>query len=71
MLKTVKDFIKNEDGMGTIEIVVIIAVLVALALLFKDKIGTFAKDLMKEFFNAGKVTNGIKAGDKLPAGNSQ
>lgn len=50
MLKLVKGFLKEEDGMGTIEIVVIIAVLVALALLFKDKIGEFATSLMNKFF---------------------
>lgn len=51
MLKSVKGFLKEEDGMGTIEIVVIIAVLVALALLFKDRIGAFATDLMNRFFD--------------------
>lgn len=50
MLKLVKGFLKDEDGMGTIEIVIIIAVLVALALLFKDKIGEFAEELMDTMF---------------------
>lgn len=50
MLKLVKGFLKDEDGMGTIEIVIIIAVLVALALLFKDKIGEFANELMEKMF---------------------
>ena len=50
MLNLIKDFLKEEDGMGTIEIVIIIAILVALALLFKDQIGQFATDLMGKFF---------------------
>lgn len=50
MLNLIKDFLKEEDGMGTIEIVIIIAILVALALLFKDRIGAFASGLMDQFF---------------------
>lgn len=50
MLNLVKGFLKEEEGMGTIEVVVIIAVLVALALLFKEQIGKFATNLMEAFF---------------------
>lgn len=50
MLKLIKGFLKDEEGMGTIEIVVIIAVLVALALLFQEQIGKFANSLMGKFF---------------------
>lgn len=50
MLKQIRSFIFDEDGMGTIEIVIIIAVLVALALLFKSKLQTFATSLMDQFF---------------------
>ena len=38
MLKLVKGFLKEEEGMGTVEIVLIIAVLVAIALLFNSSI---------------------------------
>ena len=31
-----KSFLNDKEGMGTIEVVIIIAVLVALALIFKD-----------------------------------
>lgn len=65
MLKLVKGFLKEEEGMGTIEIVVIIAVLVALALLFKDQIGKFANNLMQKFFNADGI-NGLDSGTQLP-----
>lgn len=68
MLKLVKGFLKEEDGMGTIEIVVIIAVLVALALLFKDQIGKFASSLMSKFFNADGIT-GLDTGTQLPNSN--
>ena len=55
MLKLVKGFLKEEEGMGTLEIVVIIGVLVALALIFKDAIGTYATKLMEKFFDSSKV----------------
>lgn len=59
MLKLVKGFLKEEEGMGTLEIVVIIGVLVALALIFKDAIGTYATKLMEKFFNSDNVNNNL------------
>ena len=55
MMKLIKDFIREEDGMGTIEVVIIVGILVALALIFKDGIATFAKKLMEKIFNTGDV----------------
>jgi len=43
-------FWKDESGMGTIEVVVIIAVLVAVALVFRQGIGDFVNKLMRQFF---------------------
>lgn len=40
------------DGLGTIEIVIIIAVLLALALLFREKITAFAQELMDKVFDS-------------------
>lgn len=37
-LKNVKQFFVEEDGMGTVEIILIIVVLVGLVLIFKDQI---------------------------------
>ncbi len=50
MLNFLKGFWQEEDAMGTIEIVIIIAVLVAIAILFKDKITQFATRLMDSAF---------------------
>lgn len=55
MMDMLKSFIKEEDGMGTIEVVVIIAVLVAVALLFSEGIKKFVGDLMMEFFDTKKI----------------
>ncbi len=38
MMNEINRFVNEEDGMGTLEIVIIIAVLLSLALLFKGKI---------------------------------
>lgn len=37
-LKSLKDLIREEDGMGTVEIILIIVVLVGLVIIFKDRI---------------------------------
>lgn len=51
MLNSVKGFLADEEGMGTVEIVLIIAVLVAIALLFKNKITTFVKTSLGNIFD--------------------
>lgn len=51
----VQRFWQEEDGMGTVEVVIIIAVLVAVALMFKDGITKFVKNLMDDYFDSGKV----------------
>lgn len=55
MKELFKRFWTEEDGMGTVEIVIIIAVLVAVALIFKDGITTFVKKLMEKFFDTGAM----------------
>ena len=50
MLNLVKSFLKEEEGMGTVEIVLIIAVLVAIALVFKDKITQFVTSALNNIF---------------------
>jgi Flp pilus assembly pilin Flp len=46
MLEQFKRFLKDEDGISTVEIVVIIAVLVGIALIFKNAIVTFVNKLL-------------------------
>jgi Flp pilus assembly protein TadG len=42
-----KGFWKDEDGLGTLEMIMIIAVLIAVVLLFKDKIQDVVEALIK------------------------
>ena len=55
-LKDIRDFIREEDGMGTVEIILIIVVLVGLVIIFKDRI----TDLVNNIFDKiTKETNKI------------
>lgn len=49
-LKNIKDLFREEDGMGTVEIILIIVVLVGLVIIFKDRI----TDLVGNIFD--KIT---------------
>lgn len=51
-------FIRDEDGLGTVEIVVIIAVLVGLALIFRKALYEFVNQILDKIFkNSGEVVN--------------
>ena len=43
----INEFIKNEEGMGVVEVVLIILVLVGLALLFKSQITGIANGIFR------------------------
>ncbi len=49
MIQTVKSFVYDESGLGTIELVVLILVLIGLAFLFREKIKTFLSNLLSKF----------------------
>lgn len=61
MMNLVKGFFKEEEGMGTVEIVVIIAVLVTIALIFRKAITGFVQETLSSIFkdakDNSKVTN--------------
>lgn len=50
MLNLVKGFINDEEGMGTVEIVVIIAVLVTIALIFRKAITNWVNNTIQQIF---------------------
>ena len=56
MLKTWKNFLQEEEGMGTVEIVLIIVVLIALVALFKESIKKLVSSILKKITeNANKI----------------
>ena len=60
MVGFMKGFIHEEDGMGTVEIVIIIAVLVGLALIFRDAIIDFGTNVMAGLFADDSIDNDVK-----------
>lgn len=55
-LKGFKQFIKEEDGMGTVEIILIIVVLVGLVIIFKDQITRIVQNIFAKISNqANKI----------------
>ncbi len=57
----IKRFIKEEDGLGTVEIVVIIAVLVGIALIFRDAIINFVTSIMKGVFDDDTIAKDLNS----------
>jgi Flp pilus assembly pilin Flp len=55
-MRNFKSFIANEDGMGTVEIVLIIVVLIALVTAFKSSISSVVTTVLKKVTtNANKI----------------
>jgi Flp pilus assembly pilin Flp len=58
-----KRFLKEDDGLGTVEIVIIVAVLVGIALIFRDAIITFVTDIMKSVFDNDTIIKDVNSGN--------
>lgn len=54
-MEMLKRFYSEEEGMGTVEIVMIIAALMCIALLFRKQVYTFADSIMKQVFDKSLV----------------
>ena len=50
-----KKFYEEEEGMGTVEIVMIIAALMCVALLFRKQVFSFANNIMQKVFKADTI----------------
>lgn len=46
MQRNIKNFLTEEDGLGTVELVLLIAVLVGLALMFRKAIAGFVQNVL-------------------------
>ena len=49
-----KDFLIDESGMGVVEIILIIVVLIAMVLIFKDQITTLVNNIWKSINESAK-----------------
>ncbi len=57
MMNLVRNFIREEDGLGTVEIVIIVAVLVGLALIFRKQIYSLVNQVFDRIFGSvGETT---------------
>ncbi|MCM1541087.1 MAG: hypothetical protein NC121_07485 [Blautia sp.] len=55
-LKNLKDLFREEDGMGTVEIILIIVVLVGLVIIFKDRITELVNNIFDKITKeTGKI----------------
>lgn len=55
-LKNWRNLLREEDGMGTVEVILIIVVLVGLVIIFKEQITTIVNNLFKKITSqTGKV----------------
>lgn len=54
-MELLKRFYEEEDGMGTVELVMIIAALMCIALLFRKQIVAFAQQIMEKVFKPDLV----------------
>lgn len=50
MKNSLKRFLKEEDGVGVVEIVLILAVIVGLAIIFKSEITRFVTTIFESIF---------------------
>lgn len=49
----IKNYLRDEDGMGTVELVLIIAALVTVAIIFRNAITDFVRNQLGSVFDAG------------------
>ena len=54
-LKSFRQFLTEEDGMGTVEVILIIVVLVGLVIIFKEKITEVVNSIFTKITNQTKT----------------
>ncbi len=66
----IKNFLRDEDGMGTVELVLIIAVLVSIAIIFRNQVIGFVRTQLSSVFKSGVEGSNVTetVGEVAPAG---
>lgn len=59
-MDTLKRFIYEEDAMGTVEVILISAVLVGVGIMFKEKISEYARGLLNKLDDVTIDVNNIE-----------
>ncbi len=47
-MKSFLNFLKEEDGIGTVEMILILVVLISLVIIFKDQLTTLVNDIFSQ-----------------------
>lgn len=55
MKNCVRKFFTSQRGINTVEVVIILAVVVGIAIIFREKIGAFANNIMDSIFENSNV----------------
>ncbi len=68
-MELLKEFYMDEEGLGTVEMVVLLAVLVSIALVFREKVFNFVRNSLNDIFgnsnsSGGKVDTNLETQSK-------
>ena len=68
-MEWLKEFYMDEEGLGTVEMVVLLAVLVSIALVFREKVFNFVRNSLDDIFgdsnsSGGKVDTNLETQSK-------
>ena len=66
MLKALRGLIVEEDGISTVEIVVIIAILVGIALLFRKSITAYVTKVISNFIDTAPTVENVEIDMNAP-----
>ena len=56
-MRSIKEFLKEETGIGTVEMILILVVLIGLVLIFKKQITNLVNDIFRTITNkAGQIS---------------
>ena len=61
-LKGFRDFLREEDGMGTVEIILIIVVLIGLVIIFKTQLRALVESVFEKITKDSKTEKKKKKG---------
>ena len=61
-LKGFRDFLREEDGMGTVEIILIIVVLIGLVIIFKTQLRALVESVFEKITKDSKTVMSRKKG---------
>ena len=48
VMNKIKDFFREEDGIGTVEMILILVVLISLVIIFKDQLTNLVNDIFSQ-----------------------